>query len=451
MLIADGSIVVTALPKIHQDLHFSISSLSWVQSAYLIAGGGMLLLGARIGDYFGRRRIFMIGLALFMLASLGAGVAQNSSWLIGARFLQGLASALLAPSTLALLSTCFPSGSERARALAIYGSITGIGTSVGLVLGGFITATFSWNWAFLINVPIGIALLLATKNHIPETEPHRGKIDFLGAILSTSGALSLVYGIVRSSDVGWASPDSIGYAAAGGLLLVSFYVYETKVSNPLLPLHLVKNKERSGANLARLLFVGSMNGFWFFLSQYLESVRHLTPFGAGLAFLPMTMASFAVAFMVPRLSKKFGDLPFLIGGLLTVGLGTFWLGFLSEGGNYFLMIALPMLFVGLGQGASTIRLTTAAMAGVSPAEAGAASAVVNTAVQLGGGLGFSVLIAVAATTSTHVTTDALMTNRAHLGLTAGSALIGLALVSVLVFVVPSERTSRKLEAKSTGH
>lgn len=442
MLIADGSIVVTALPKIHSDLHFSISSLSWVQSAYLIAAGGLLFLGARVGDYIGRRRMFMIGLGLFMAASLAAGIAQNAAWLITARFAQGAASAFLAPSTLALLSTSFPTNPARGRALAIYGSITGIGTAVGLVVGGFITTAFSWNWAFLVNIPIGIALLAVTPRHLIETEPHRGQVDYVGALLSTLGPLSLIYGIVRASDIGWGNPRAYAFLITGVLVLIAFVVFEGSVKYPIVPLHLLKNKERSGANAARFLFVGSMNGFWFFMSQYLENVRHLTAFKAGLAFLPMTLASFTVAFLVPQLSKRFGDTPFLVGGLMTVGVGTFWLGLLSRDGNYLTTIALPMFFVGLGQGASTIRLTTAAIAGVSPQEAGAASAVITTAVQLGGAFGLSALVAFAATATTHQASSLLVTERAHLGLSGGACLIGIALVSVLIFVVPSERRTK---------
>lgn len=413
-----------------------------MQSSFLIAAGGLLLLGARIGDHIGRRKMFIVGLALFMVASLGAGTAQNAAWLISARFAQGLASAFLAPSTLALLSTSFPVNPARARALAVYGSITGIGTSVGLVVGGFITTEFSWNWAFLINIPIGVVLLLSAKRHLPETPPHRGKVDVFGALLSTCGALTLVFGIVKTSDLGWTSPLPLMCIGAGTALLLFFAFYESRVENPIIPLHLIKNKERSGANAARFLFVGSMGGFWFFISQYLENARHLSAFGAGLAFLPMTLASFAVAFLVPRLSRTFGDTPFLVGGLLTVGLGTFWLGLLGTSSNYFWSIALPMFFVGVGQGASTIRLTTAAMSGVSPKDAGAASAVVATAVQLGGAFGLSTLVAVSANAPQHLHVAQEMTQRAHWGLSGGAVLIGLALVSVLVFVVPGEHRAK---------
>lgn len=439
MMVADGSIVVTALPQIHRGLHFSIAGLSWVQSAYLLAGGGMLLLGARIGDIFGRRRMFVIGLAAFMISSLAAGVSLNATWLICARFAQGLASAVLAPSTLALLSTSFPTNPSRGRALAIYGSITGIGTAVGLVVGGMITTLLSWNWAFIINVPLGLVLLWLAPRHLLETPRRKLRIDYWGAITSTVGMLSLVFGIVRSSDTGWTNPATLTFVSTGIAVMLLFVWIQEHVTDPIVPTHLLKNRERSGANTARFLFVGAMTGFWFFLAQYLENTRHLSPFGAGLAFLPMTLASFAVAFLVPRLSRRFGDVPFLVGGLLTVGLGTLWISFLGEHSNYLTTIALPMLLIGLGQGASTIRLTTAAIAGVSPDEAGAASGVMTTAVQLGGALGLSVLVAFAASTPTHVTTALLMTKRAHLGLGGGAFLIAIALIVVLIFVVPRER------------
>lgn len=436
MMTADGSIVTTALPKIHANLHFTNASLSWVQSAYLIAGGGMLFLGARVGDYIGRRKMFMWGLSIFMLASLAAGIATSAVWLIAARFGQGLAAAFLAPSTLALLSTSFPVNPARARALAIYSSITGIGTAVGLVVGGFITSAFSWHWAFLINLPLGSGLLLAAPKHLCETTPHRGKIDFLGAFLSTLGMLSLIYGIIQSAAQGWTRTGGYLPIIGGIVLLVSFYLYEDHAQHPIVPLHLLKDKVRSGANGARFLFVGAMGGFWFFIAQYLEDTRHFSPLMTGLGFLPMTLASFAVAFFVPRLSARFGDSVFLLGGLATVGAGTLWLSFLGSTSNYLLSIALPMLFVGLGQGASTMRLTTAAIAGVSPRDAGAASAVVTTAVQLGGALGLSLLVALAATASSHHSTAVVMTERAHVGLLGGAGMIALALALVLAVVVP---------------
>ena len=442
MLVMDLSIAVTALPLIKSDLGFSDASLAWIQNAYTLIFGGFLMLGARLGDLHGRRRLFQIGLISFAAASLFVGFAGSAEILILGRILQGLAAAILAPSTLALLSTSFPVEPARGKALAVYGSITGSGTTLGLVLGGFIAGTIGWRWAFLINVPLGLVLVLLAKRSLPETEKHTGRIDIWGAVTSTLGMGGVVYGLINSAEHGWNNAVTL-FTLFGGLAVLGLFIWiESKVANPLVPLRLFRNAQRNGANGARALFVGSMAGFWFFGSQFLQNARGLTPFETGLAFLPMTLASFAIAFFVPRLSRRFGNAPFLAGGLATVMVGTFLLGNATASSNYTVFLALPLMLIGVGQGASTIRLTSAGIANVDPKDSGAASGIVSVAVQLGSALGLSILVAAASAFSPKTGTPAAL-SQAHLftGLHWGSGLILLALLSVVIWVLPKSRNN----------
>ena len=437
LLVVDLSIAVTALPLIKSSLGFSTASLSWIQNAYTLVFGGLLLLGARIGDIFGRRKMFILGLALFGGASFIVGVSTTAPMMITARVLQGAAAAILAPSTLALLSTSFPLQPARGRALAIYGSITGIGTTLGLVLGGWIAGAFDWRWAFLVNIPLAGILMLAAKGNLEETEAKRGRIDFWGAVLSTFGMFGIVFALIRAAEEGW-QDTAVWLCLLGGLaLMIAFVQVEKKVVAPLVPLRLFKSAQRTGANLARALFVGSMAAFWFFVSQFLQVAKHMNPLETGLAFLPMTLASFAIAFFVPRLSRKFGDAPFLAGGLATVAIGTLWLSRFTPDGSYLFEVALPMLLVGLGQGASTIRLTSAGIAGVSPEDAGAASGIVSTHVQLGSALGLSVLISLSANAGKGISNAGeAIAHQASLAVFGGGVLCTIALAVVLIWVLP---------------
>ena len=444
MLVVDLSIAITALPLIKTDLGFSTASLSWIQNAYTLAFGGLLLLGARIGDILGRRRMFIWGLAFFMGASLIVGLADSAEVMITARILQGVGAAVLAPSTLALLSTSFPQQPARGRALAIYGSITGIGTTLGLVLGGWIAEAFDWRWAFLANVPLGILLMVAARFYIQETDRQPGRLDVWGAVTSTFGMTAIVYGLIHAAEFGWTDAFTLPCVLSGLVFMWLFVEVEKRAAMPLVPLRLFNSAQRTGANLARALFVGSMGAFWFFTSQYLQITKGMDPLETGLAFLPMTLASFAIAFFVPRLSRRFGDTPFLAGGLATVTIGTLWLSQFSVNGSYLLEIAIPMMLIGIGQGASTIRLTSAGIAGVSAEDAGAASGLVSTHVQLGSSLGLSILIALAATAATkdasgNPTAPALLiAHQANLALFGGGVLCAIALAVVLIFVLPKK-------------
>jgi EmrB/QacA subfamily drug resistance transporter len=444
MLVIDLSVAVTALPVIKADLGFSTAALSWIQNAYTLAFGGLLLLGARVGDLLGRRRMFAWGLAFFMGASLLVGLSSSAGLMIIARILQGVGAAVLAPSTLALLSTSFPEQPGRGRALAIYGSITGIGTTLGLVLGGWIAEAFNWRWAFFANVPLGIALILGAKFFIQETPRLKARLDIWGAITSTVGMTAIVFALIYAAEFGWSDALAFTCILTGVGFMLIFIAVEKRAVMPLVPLRLFNSPQRTGANLARALFVGSMGAFWFFVSQFLQIAKGMNPLETGLAFLPMTLASFAIAFFVPALSRKFGDTPFLAGGLATVAVGTIWLSQFTAGGSYFFEVALPMFLVGIGQGASTIRLTSAGIAGVSPEDAGAASGLVSTHVQLGSSLGLSALIALASSVSSKAASGVslgageMIAHQANIALLGGGILCLAALVIVLIFVLPKK-------------
>jgi EmrB/QacA subfamily drug resistance transporter len=306
MIVLDISIVITALPKMHQALGFSATGLSWVQNAYTLALGGLLLLGARAGDILGRRRMFVVGLGLFTVASLAVGLAPSAAWLLAARAVQGVGAAILAPSTLALLTASFPEGHERTRAVAYYGAVAGVGASLGLVVGGVLTSWLSWRVGFFINVPIGIAMMLVAPRYLPETERRAGRFDLPGALSSTVGMTALVYGIVRSADAGWSDPLTSAALAVGALLLALLVLNERRAPQPIMPLRLFASRERAGAYGGRILYLGAMLGFWFFLTQYLQGVYGYSPLAAGVAFLPMTLANFAVALAVPQLTRRLG-------------------------------------------------------------------------------------------------------------------------------------------------
>jgi EmrB/QacA subfamily drug resistance transporter len=440
MIVLDISIVITALPKIQHSLGFSATGLSWVQNAYTLVFGGLLLLGARAGDMLGRRRMFLAGLAVFSAASLAIGMAQSAAWLLAARAMQGVGAAILAPSTLALLSTGFAEGPARTRALSWYAATAGVGASVGLVLGGVLADWVSWRVGFFINVPLGLALMLAARRHIAEMAARQGNFDLAGAFTSTFGMGALVYGIVRAASAGWGDTLTIAAVGAGIVLLAVFGLVEARASQPIMPLRLFASRERAGAYAARMLFLGAMMGFWFFTTQFLQGVLGFRPAEAGLAFLPATLPNFAAAIAVPRLTRRLGNGRVLATGLTLALAGMAWLSRASVDSLYLSGVALPMVLIGLGQGLTLGPLTVAGVAGVDAQDAGAASGAVNVAHQLGGSLGLSVLIVVFAAAGTHVLDGrALLAQRISSALGAGTAMLVLSLLAVLTLILPSVR------------
>jgi EmrB/QacA subfamily drug resistance transporter len=438
MIVLDNSIVFTGLASIREDLGFTTAGLSWVQNAYALVFGGFLLLGARAGDILGRRRMFVIGLVIFSLASLAIGLAPSGGFMLAARAVQGIGSAILAPTSLALLAATFPEGPQRTRAVAGYGSVAGLGASFGLVLGGVLADLLSWRVGFLINVPIGIVLLIMALRFVPAGERSTGRFDLGGAITSTVGMTSLVYAITRTADSGWTDPLTLTLLGAGILVLGLFTLIEWKAAQPVLPLRVFANRVRTGAFAARLLFAGAMFGYFFFIAQYMQGTLGFTPLQAGLAFLPMSFVQFVVALNVSRLTHRVGNTALLTVGLVITTAGMVWLSQVDATSSYWPAVALPMVLLGLGQGLGFAPLTAAGITAIEPRDAGAASGLVNVAHQLGGALGVSIMVAVAAAGDTS-TTPAGIAAQTSDGITTGAVLLVLAIIAALTLIVPGTR------------
>ena len=394
MMTLDASIVTTALPHIKDELGFTESSLSWIQNSYVLVFGGLLLLGARAGDILGRRRVFTVGTGLFTAASLLAGAAESSELLIAARALQGLAAAFAIPATLALLITTFPAPAERTRAIAIYSAVIGAGGSIGIIVGGVFTQYLSWRWGLLVNVPIGIAILALSPRHLPDTTPQAGRVDILGAISITFGMSALVYGLVQAAGAGWASASTLVPLASAVVLIVAFVLVERRNAQPIVPLRLFGNLERSGAYLGRILIVGAMFSTFYFLSQFLQNVRGLSPLATGFAYIPLTGMFFAMVYVVRLLAPHVSKVVLLIVSLALASVGMAWLSRLDADTAFWPGILLPLLVLGVGQGIAIILFTDFGMAGIAPEDAGAGSGLVNTAHQLGGSIGLALLTVV---------------------------------------------------------
>jgi EmrB/QacA subfamily drug resistance transporter len=391
LILLDTSVVITGLPQIQESLGFSQVGLSWVQNAYTLSFGSLLMLGARAGDIVGRKRIFRLGILIFTLSSLVIGLAPSATVMIVARVIQGASAAILAPTTLALLSTYFKEGPERVKALSFYAATAGIGATAGLVLGGLFAGLLSWRVGFLVNVPIGIVLFLVTNKLLAETEQHSGKLDIQGAITSTLGMSAIIFGIISSSSLGWIHWVTISMISGGLVLIIVFLLVEAKNAHPLLPLHLFKSRERSAAYISRFLFLGAMVSFFFFSTQFMQRVLLMTPAEAGLGFVPMTGFTFLASQCVPRLTKRLGGhgVTLLALGFCAVGFGI--LANMTPGSSYWQQMLLPMIIVGFGNGAVLGPLTVSGVAGVEAKDTGAASGLVNVAHQIGGTFGLSML------------------------------------------------------------
>jgi EmrB/QacA subfamily drug resistance transporter len=443
MILLDNSIIFTALPKIHAAMHFSSTGLAWVQDAYTLVFGGLLLLGARGGDLLGRRRVFVFGLAVFALASLLIGLSPAGWWLIAARGVQGVGAAVVAPSSLSLLTASFSEGRDRAKAVALYGATAGIGASLGLVIGGALASWVSWRAGFFINVPIGAAMIVLAPRFLPDTPRLRGRFDLVGAISATVGIGAIVYGVIHAADSGWGSPRTVAALVVGCGFLAALVVTERRAAQPIMPLRLFASRERVGAYVARLLYLGAMIGFFFYSTQYLQGVLGFSPVEAGVAFFPMTVVNFAVAMAIPRLTARLGQaLPLTAGVVLTLG-GMAWLAQVQVSSSYWTAVALPMMFIGAGQGLAFAPLTSAGITGVGAEDAGAASGLVNTFHQLGMALGLGVLVAVSAGSGHGLPTAAVLSAHVNTALTAGSVLLTASLLTVLALILPSDLRRRR--------
>lgn len=436
MIVTDNSIVITGLPRIREGLGFSEAGLSWVQNAYTLAFGGLMMLGARAGDLLGRRRMLIAGLGIFTAASMAIGLAGSPAWLVASRAVQGVGSAILAPVTLALLSTTFAEGPERSRALSWYGAVGGITASVGLVVGGIAADLLSWRAGFFINVPIGLLLIVAACRYVPETPRRIGRFDLAGAVLSTLGMVALVYGLVHAAEQSWFHRGT-AVPLAAGVMLLSFFIWnEARAAQPILPLRLFASRVRSGAYVARVLFIGGVMGFFFYSTQYLQGVLGMRPLWAGAAFLPSMLANFIAAMFVPRLAQRFGNAGALASGLVMSMVGMAWLGGLDVRTPLVTGVLLPMVLIGAGMGFAMSPLTIAGVSGVAAEDAGSASGMVGVAHQLGGSVGLALLVVVFAMgVSPTNETQAALAHRIGTVMSGGAVMSALALVVVLVCLV----------------
>jgi EmrB/QacA subfamily drug resistance transporter len=401
MVVLDATIVNVALPDMKASLHFSDAALSWVLNAYTLTFGGLLLLGARAGDILGRRSTFLAGIGLFTVASLVGGFATTGWFLLAARALQGVGGALAAPSSLALLTTMFPEGRERLRAIGLFTAVSIGGGAIGLISGGMLTEWASWRWVLFVNVPIGAAVFAIGSWVLPQTQRLHGRFDFTGALTSTLGMGALVYGFVRAATEGWSDPITIGSFGAGVVLLTAFVFTELRAEEPITPLRLLTDPSRTGANVARGLLFAGMFGMFFFLTQFLQDVLGYSPLQTGFAFLPIPLTVFVSSQLASRVlvNRVNGKALMLVGiGLSTLGL---LLSSQLSAESSYPNILICLLLFGAGNGLSFVTLTSAALAGVAPTDAGAASGLVNVTQQLGGTLGVAVLVTVFGSASKH--------------------------------------------------
>ncbi|WP_196154035.1 DHA2 family efflux MFS transporter permease subunit [Nocardia bovistercoris] len=389
MVIIGATIVNVALSRIERDLEFGAANLAWVQSAYSLAFGGLLLLGGRSGDVFGRRRLFVAGLAVFTLASLLAGAATSPGLLIAARVVQGAGAAFAAPASLSLLAATFPDGPRRHRALGVFSMIAGLGLTLGLILGGALT-TLSWRWVFLVNIPVGVAAITLARVYLPETPRHRARFDVAGAVSSALGVAVLVYGFLRAAAHGWSDPITIGCFVAGVAMLVLFVTVQMRAAQPVMPPRLFAQRARACAYADMLLLAAAMGSIMFFLSLYVQVVLGYGPLRAGLAFLPMALAQFVCARSAPRLVPRLGAAPLTITGCLVTLAAGGWLTRLGHVQGYPGAVLGPLILLGVGVGFAFMPLNMVILAGLPASDTGSASGVLQCAQQLGLALGIAV-------------------------------------------------------------
>jgi EmrB/QacA subfamily drug resistance transporter len=397
VVVLDASIVNVALPSIGRDLHFAPDDLSWVVNAYTLTFGGFLLLGGRLADLLGRRRLFVIGLILFAVASLAGGLAQSSGWLIVARAVQGLGAALLSPAALSILTTTFTEGAERNRALGVWGAVAGSGGAAGVLLGGMLTQWAGWEWVLFVNVPIGLAAAAAALRILAESRNEGPRhFDVAGAVTITAGLSLLVYTLVDANNAGWGSTQTLGLGAISLALIAGFVVIELRTKAPLVPFPgIFRIRTITGVNITALFVAMALFSMFFFVSLYMQNVLGYDALKAGLSYLPLAGGIIVSAGVASALVTRFGFKPILVAGLVLTAGGLIWFSQVSANGTYLGDILFPSLLAAVGLGFAFVSMTVAAVAGVRPDEAGLASGLINTSQQVGGALGLAILATIA--------------------------------------------------------
>jgi len=397
MIVLDGTIVNVALPTIRDDLGFSETSLAWIVNAYLLTFGGFLLLGGRLGDLFGQRRMFLIGISLFTAASLACGLATSQGQLVGARAVQGLGGALVAAVALSLVMTLFTEQAERAKAMGIFGFVLSGGGVAGVLLGGVLTDVLNWHWIFFINIPVGALVYVLSLRLLPEAPgmAGEGRLDIAGAVTITGSLMLAVYAIVNGNETGWTTPRTLGLLAAAVALLAAFLVVESRVASPLVPLGLFRNRDVSSANGVGILMAAGMFAYFFLSALYFQEVLGYTPLEVGFAYLPSMVIWGASSLYSDKLVMRFGIKPPLLAGLSLMTLALLLFARAPVDGSFVVDVLPATVAIGLGAGIAFNPILLAAMSGVAPQEAGLASGVVNTSFMMGGALGLAILASLA--------------------------------------------------------
>ncbi|HKA49979.1 MAG TPA: MFS transporter [Candidatus Dormibacteraeota bacterium] len=445
MIILDQTIVNVALPFIQSDLRFSQSGLAWVVNAYLIAFGGILLLAGRLGDLIGRKRMFISGLTVFTAASLLCGLSESRWLLIAARFVQGVGGAMSSAVTLGMIVTMFSEPREQAKAIGIYSFIASAGASIGLLAGGVLTQAINWHWIFFVNLPIGIAAGVLSLRLVESDAGIGlgGGADVAGAFLVTASLMLGVYTIVQTGEYGWGSAHTLGFGVAASLLLAAFVARQATAANPLLPLHMFRSRNVSGANLIQFLMVAGLLGFFFLSTLYLRQVLGLHPLAIGLAFLPIAVAIGTLSLgWSPRLITRLGARVVLVAGLVLIASGLALLTRAPVDSGYVVDLLPGMLLLGVGAGVSFPALMTLGMSGATPSDSGLASGLLNTTAQVGGALGLAVLATLAASRtdgllSSGETTASALTGGYRLAFGIGAGLVVAAIVTAVTVLRPA--------------
>ncbi|HSW74380.1 MAG TPA: MFS transporter [Candidatus Saccharimonadales bacterium] len=398
IVVLDTSIVNVALPAIQKALHFSTSSLQWTVTAYTLAVGGFLLLGGRAADLYGRRKVFLIGLGLFAVASLADGLAQSGGMLIASRAIQGLAGALMSPAALSIVLVTFKEGAERNKALAVWGAVASGGAAAGMLLGGILTEYLNWRWNFFVNVPVGATIFVLAMRVLPkhESEARNNSLDLPGALSITGALMSLVYGLTQAPSHGWLSSFTLAFFASSAALLAFFIWNERRAKHPLVDLSIFKVRNVTGADLLQIFMMASLFSVFFFTSLYIQTILGYSPVKTGLSFLAIPVVIAIAATNAPKLIAKFGYKRVLMVAPLFVAVSMLLLAQLPLKGNYFVNILPGFILMGLGLGLSFVSTTIAATSGVKPTQSGLASGLLNTSQQIGGALGLAILSGVVA-------------------------------------------------------
>jgi EmrB/QacA subfamily drug resistance transporter len=442
VVVLDAAIVNVALPSIGRALDFSQDNLAWVVNAYTLTFGGFLLLGGRLADLLGRRRMFMYGLVVFSIASLLGGLAQSDIWLIAARAAQGLGAALVSPAALSIITNTFQEGAERNRALGVWGAVAGSGGAAGVLLGGVLTEYLGWEWVLFVNVPIGVGAALLAPRLLAESrdEVEHRSFDVVGAISVTGGLALLVYTLLDANQAGWGSTKTIVLGIVSVLLLIGFIVWERGRRAPLVPFSIFRLRTLRGANIVSLLVAMSLFSMFFFISLYMQQVLGYDALKAGISYLPLALTIIVSAGLASALVTRIGFKITLTVGMLFVAGGLLWFAQVPPNGSYVSDLLGPMLLAAIGLGLSFVPVTIAAVTGIRPDQAGLASGLVNTSQQVGGALGLAILVAVANATTTSQISDGVRDRAVALTegfqdaflVGAGFALAGAVLAATLI-------------------